>query len=60
MPPGKLAAVWGPAARAIADVNAAFDAALEQTARADVPLVACGSLYLVGYLRARLAGADPS
>ena len=52
--PAKLAAVWGAGAAAIADPERAYGSALERAARTGGPLVVCGSLYLVGYVRARL------
>jgi dihydrofolate synthase/folylpolyglutamate synthase len=55
MAPVDLAAAWGPRSAAIEDVDEAFDAASTLT---QGTLVVCGSLYLVGYLRARLVGAD--
>ncbi len=55
MAPDDLAAAWGRHATAIEDTDSAFDAAAGQ---ANGTLVACGSLYLVGYLRAKLVGAD--
>lgn len=57
MPVEQLGAAWGPAAAMLGDTDAALDAALEQAARTGGPLIACGSLYLVGYLRAKLIGA---
>lgn len=56
----QLAAAWGSGATAVADTDEAFNGALEQAARAGGPLIVCGSLYLVGYVRARLIGADQS
>ena len=55
--PAKLAAAWGAGAAAIADPERAYGSALERAARAGGPLVVCGSLYLVGYVRARLVAA---
>lgn len=55
MPPADLAAAWGQHATAIEDTDSAFDAA---ASKAGGTLVVCGSLYLVGYLRAKLVGAD--
>jgi dihydrofolate synthase/folylpolyglutamate synthase len=55
MAPADLAAAWGPHATAVEDIDGAFDAA---AGMARGTLVVCGSLYLVGYLRARLVGAD--
>jgi dihydrofolate synthase/folylpolyglutamate synthase len=55
MAPAHLAAAWGPRSAAIEDADEAFDAA---SAITQGTLVVCGSLYLVGYLRARLVGAD--
>jgi dihydrofolate synthase/folylpolyglutamate synthase len=55
MAPADLAAAWGPHFTALDDTDDALDAALRM---AKGTLVVCGSLYLVGYLRARLVGAD--
>ncbi|MEP7158778.1 MAG: folylpolyglutamate synthase/dihydrofolate synthase family protein [Chloroflexota bacterium] len=55
MPPADLAAAWGSGATPIDDTDKAFDTA---AAKASGTLVVCGSLYLVGYLRAKLVGAD--
>ena len=60
MAAAQLGAAWGPAARAIADTDEAIDEALEQAARARGPLVVCGSLYLVGHVRASLVGPSLS
>jgi dihydrofolate synthase/folylpolyglutamate synthase len=51
MPPADLAAAWGPHAMAIEDAGDAFEAA---AGKVKGTLVVCGSLYLVGYLRAKL------
>jgi len=51
MAPADLAAAWGPRSTPIEDTDAAFDAA---SSMARGTLVVCGSLYLVGYLRAKL------
>jgi dihydrofolate synthase/folylpolyglutamate synthase len=55
MAPADLAAAWGPPSTALDDTDDAFDAA---SGTAKGTLIVCGSLYLVGYLRARLVGAD--
>ena len=58
LPAEELAARWsaiaGGVAEAVPDANAAFDRALEYARAAGGPLIIAGSLYLVGYLRARL------
>ena len=51
MVPADLAAAWGPRSTALEVTDEAFDAA---SGMAKGTLVVCGSLYLVGYLRARL------
>jgi dihydrofolate synthase/folylpolyglutamate synthase len=65
--PAELAAAWlaTPSARraesraeAIVDADAALERALELAATAGGPLIVAGSLYLVGYLRGRLAPDD--
>lgn len=55
LPPSDLAANWGRSATAVGDTDRAFDAAAD---KARGTLVICGSLYLVGYLRAKLLGAE--
>lgn len=55
MAPADLADAWGPHATALDDPDDAFDAACGMTRGT---LVVCGSLYLVGYVRAKLVGAD--
>ena len=52
--PSRVAAAWGAGATPIADTERAIDAALERSATSGGPLIVCGSLYLVGYVRARL------
>lgn len=52
MAPAGLAAVWGRNSTAIADTDAAFEAAATNTRGT---LIVCGSLYLVGYLRDKVA-----
>jgi dihydrofolate synthase/folylpolyglutamate synthase len=54
--PRVLADAWGTGAVSIADPSAALAAALAAARQAGGPLVGCGSLYLVGYLRGLLAG----
>lgn len=55
--PQKLASAWGAGAAAIADPARALDSALQRATQAGGPLVVCGSLYLVGYVRAQLERA---
>ncbi len=55
--PAKLAAAWGAGAAAIVDPERAYGSALARAAQAGGSLVVCGSLYLVGYVRARLVAA---
>jgi dihydrofolate synthase/folylpolyglutamate synthase len=56
--PAKLASAWGAGAATIADAERALGVAVQRASQAGVPLVVCGSLYLVGYVRGRLvAGA---
>ena len=55
--PAVVASTWGAGATAIADTDRAFEAALERSTTSDGPLVVCGSLYLVGYVRAKLIEA---
>ncbi len=55
--PVRLAAAWGAGAVAIADTERALGSALERASQASGPLIVCGSLYLVGYVRARLVAA---
>jgi dihydrofolate synthase/folylpolyglutamate synthase len=57
LPAGALAAAWGVGARAIEKPAAALDEARRVSRREAGPLVICGSLYLVGYLRGRLLGS---
>jgi dihydrofolate synthase/folylpolyglutamate synthase len=52
--PTRVAAAWGAGAMPIADTDRAMDAALERSSTSGGPLIVCGSLYLVGYVRARL------
>ena len=52
--PTRIAAAWGAGGTPIADTDRAIDAALERAATSGGPLIVCGSLYLVGYVRARL------
>jgi dihydrofolate synthase/folylpolyglutamate synthase len=54
MDPAKVALAWGAGAAHIADPGRALDSALQRAAQVSGPLVVCGSLYLVGYVRARL------
>jgi dihydrofolate synthase/folylpolyglutamate synthase len=52
--PARLATEWGPGARPIANVDTALDAALRNARNVGGMLLVCGSLYLVGHVRARL------
>lgn len=56
LPPATVAGAWGAAAQAIDDTDAALARAEEVARAANGPLVICGSLYLVGHVRARLLG----
>jgi dihydrofolate synthase/folylpolyglutamate synthase len=53
--PTKLARTWGAGATTIADPERALGAALDRASGAGGALIVCGSLYLVGYVRARVA-----
>jgi dihydrofolate synthase/folylpolyglutamate synthase len=55
LPPAELAEAWGDLASAENHPDDALSRAMEQT---HSQVVVCGSLYLVGYLRAKLVGAD--
>jgi len=55
--PHKLAFAWGALAASIADPERALDSAFQRASQAGGPLVVCGSLYLVGYVRAQLVRA---
>ena len=55
--PQELASTWGAGAASIADPARALDSALQRATQAGGPLVVCGSLYLVGYVRAQLERA---
>jgi len=59
MDPAALAAVWGPDARSVVDVDDALDAGLDLARTLHGPLIVCGSLYLVGHVRGRLMGDQP-
>jgi dihydrofolate synthase/folylpolyglutamate synthase len=54
MDPEKIAFAWGAGAVHIADPDRAFDSALQRASQTGGTLVVCGSLYLVGYVRAKL------
>jgi dihydrofolate synthase/folylpolyglutamate synthase len=56
--PDKLAVQLGPGARAIADPATALDLALTTARNSQGLLVVCGSLYLVGHVRAQLLGSN--
>ncbi len=58
--PGRLAHEWGPGARAIVDPDTAIDAAVAATQAAGGMLIVCGSLYLVGHVRALLTDSAPA
>jgi dihydrofolate synthase/folylpolyglutamate synthase len=53
--PAKLAGVWGAGATSIADTDRALGTALDRASSAGGALIVCGSLYLVGYVRDRVA-----
>ena len=55
--PARLASVWGAGASDIADPDRAYQSALQRAAQVRGPLIVCGSLYLVGYVRGRLMAA---
>jgi len=57
LPPGRLALEWGPGARPIADPETALDTCLRNARNAGGLLVVCGSLYLVGHVRAQIFGS---
>jgi dihydrofolate synthase/folylpolyglutamate synthase len=57
MLPGDLAGAWGDGARGITDTDEAFASAAERAAGDGATLVVCGSLYLVGSVRAKLVPA---
>jgi dihydrofolate synthase/folylpolyglutamate synthase len=59
LPPDRLALEWGPGSRPIADPDTALDAALGNARQVGGLLVVCGSLYLVGHVRARIVGQAP-
>ena len=54
MDPEKIAFAWGAGAARIADPDRAFGSAMERVSQTGGTLVVCGSLYLVGYVRAKL------
>jgi dihydrofolate synthase / folylpolyglutamate synthase len=58
LPPNRLALEWGPGARPITDPQTALDAALLNARNVRGLLLVCGSLYLVGYVRAQLLGSN--
>ena len=58
LPPDRLALEWGPGARPISDPQSALDAALLNARNVRGLLLVCGSLYLVGYVRAQLRGSN--
>lgn len=58
LPPARLALEWGPGARAIADPETALATALANARNVSGLLIVCGSLYLVGHVRAQLIGSD--
>jgi dihydrofolate synthase/folylpolyglutamate synthase len=55
--PRKLASIWGAGAVEIAVPERAWESARQRAAQVSGPLIVCGSLYLVGYIRARLMAA---
>jgi dihydrofolate synthase/folylpolyglutamate synthase len=60
LPPSRLALEWGPGARAVADPDSAIDAALANARATGGMLIVCGSLYLVGHVRAQLTDSAPA
>ena len=56
----ELAHEWGPAALAVELPDAAFVRAHELAVAEGGPLLVCGSLYLVGHVRAQLLGPKPA
>jgi len=58
LPPDRLALEWGPGARPISDAESALDAALANARTVRGLLLVCGSLYLVGHVRAQLLGSN--
>ena len=58
LPPDRLALEWGPGARAIANPETAINTALANARNVGGLLIVCGSLYLVGHVRAQLTGSD--
>lgn len=56
LPPDRLAREWGPGARPIADPDSALEAALTNARQVGGLLIVCGSLYLVGHVRAQIVG----
>jgi dihydrofolate synthase / folylpolyglutamate synthase len=55
--PRRLASIWGAGAAEIAVPERAWESARQRAAQVSGPLIVCGSLYLVGYIRARLEAA---
>jgi folylpolyglutamate synthase/dihydropteroate synthase len=58
LPPERLALEWGPGARPIADPDSALETALRNARQVGGVLIVCGSLYLVGHVRARILGSN--
>ncbi len=57
MPAADLAALW-PGSTPVTDPDAGLQRAMENAAQSGAIVVVCGSLYLVGHIRARLLGLE--
>jgi dihydrofolate synthase/folylpolyglutamate synthase len=57
LPVDRLALEWGPGARPIANPQTAFETALANARTTGGLLLVCGSLYLVGHVRALVLGS---
>jgi dihydrofolate synthase/folylpolyglutamate synthase len=58
--PDRLAYEWGPGARPVADPDTAVDTALANARSTGGIVIVCGSLYLVGHVRAELTDSAPA
>ncbi len=58
--PRAIATAWGVGATVVLEPAAALDTAIRRASAVGAALVVCGSLYLVGNVRGRLAGEHPS
>ena len=56
LPPAQIERAWGRAVRQAMDTDEALERALATARDAGATLVVCGSLYLVGHVRAQLLG----